>query len=62
MVCNMPKFIYVFGEKDRDQLISLGYELLKQDKAQNIFVFVNQEKQKFSKLELPYLVTDTLTF
>lgn len=58
----MEKFIYVFCEEDRDALLSLGYQLLKSDNDQDMFVFVNQPEQKFSKLRLPFLNTDKLTF
>ena len=58
----MQEFIYVFCEEDRDSLIDSGYALLKQDDANNIFIFLNREEQRFAKLKLPHMLSDTLTF
>ena len=58
----MQKFIYVFGEEDRDTLLNSGYALLKQDEANNIFIFLNREEQYFERLRLPHMTSDTLTF
>lgn len=56
----MPKFIYVFNKDDKEELLSFGYELLKQDEERNVYIFVNQEVQKFGELKLPFVTTDTL--
>lgn len=58
----MPKFVYVFHKDDRDELLALGYQLLKQDEERNIFIFANQEVQKFEKLKMPFVTTDIFTF
>lgn len=58
----MRQFIYVFCEEDRDSLLASGYALLKQDDANNIFIFMNREEQRYAKLKLPHLLSDTLTF
>jgi len=58
----VPKFVYVFHKDDRDELLALGYQLLKQDEERNIFIFANQEVQKFEKLKMPFVTTDIFTF
>ena len=58
----MRKFRYVFCRQDRDELLALGYQLLKEDDANRMYVFANREVQTFSTLKLPHLTTDTLTF
>lgn len=58
----MPKFVYVFHKDDRDELLASGYELLKQDEERNIFIFANQEIQKFGELKMPFVTTDIFTF
>lgn len=58
----MQKFLYVFAEADKDTLISAGYLLLKSDKANNIYVFENREKECFALDKSEHLFSDTLTF
>lgn len=61
--CSMiPKFLYVFTKEDKETLLSLGYELLKQDEAQSTFVFVNQDQQRFAECNLPHVATNMLYF
>ena len=56
------KFIYVFSTDARDQMLVANYRLLKSDDRQGVYVFENNNTQKFSKLEISYLLSDTLTF
>ena len=58
----MTNFIYVFSVKDRDELIRMGYELLKEDAAKNIFVFINNGRQDFDAKQLRFVASNTLTF
>lgn len=58
----MPKFIYVFSEEERDKLCSLQYEMLKCDTAKHIYVFLNKERKDFSRNEIKFALSDTLTF
>ena len=56
-------FIYVMDIESRDLLLSRGYELLKQNSNQNIWVFTNKENQQFDMVDIPFcVVSDTLTF
>lgn len=58
----MSKFLYVFCPQDRDALLALGYQLLKGDCSNRMYVFINKEDHPFTKLKLPHLATDTLYF
>ena len=46
------KFIYVFSEEDRDELLSQGFSLLQEitnkDKNKKAYVFENGEAENFS--------------
>ncbi len=58
----MPKFIYVFNEDDKECLLKLKYELLRNDDAQGIYVFNTKDHENFSMKGLAYALSDTLTF
>ena len=61
----MNKFIYVFDQDARDVLLSAGYQLLKSDEQQNIFVFQNKEAHTFTANrvgDFAFVLSDTLTF
>lgn len=55
-------FIYVMDTKSRDFLLKHGYELLKENKQRNIWVFKNKDDQNFDNFDIPCVVSDTLTF
>lgn len=58
----MERFIYVVGGEARDRLVNMGYRLLREDKAKHIYVFLNQDNQKFSCTDIQFAMSDTLTF
>lgn len=58
----MSGFIYVFSEAGRDALLSKEYEMIKEDCAKNIYVFLNKDSQNFTCDNVPYVLSDTLTF
>lgn len=58
----MDKFIYVFSSNDKELLQSMGFVLIKSDKLNSTFVFENQNQMKFSKLDISYITSNTLTF
>lgn len=58
----MNGFIYVFSDEGRDILLSRRYELLKSDKKNHIYVFVNKDDQSFACDGIPYALSGTLTF
>ncbi len=58
----MSKFLYVFSENERDELLKLGYSLIKSDIECGIFVFENQAKLSFDKKTVEAIPSDTLTF
>jgi len=55
-------FIYVMDTESRDKLVNLGYELLKENETKTIWVFVNKSDQSFDAVDVPCVVSDTLTF
>lgn len=57
------KFIYVFSKKDYETMLSLGYTVLKEDIAHNIFIFLypSEKRQAFSlEPDMTYCLSDTL--
>lgn len=56
------KFIYVFDASVKEQLLALGYVLLKEDAAQSIYVFEANSSMQFSLPEADLVYSDTLTF
>lgn len=57
-------FIYVFSNQDRDQLLSDGYELLKSNEFEEVYIFLygdDKTSEKFKKLD-KYIISDVLTF
>lgn len=55
-------FVYVMDEFSRDRLSELGYELLKEDNVNHIWVFSNKESAQFDDFDVPCVVSDVLTF
>lgn len=55
-------FLYVMDTESRDKLLALGFELLKTNTQNTIWVFVNKQELAFDSLEVPCVVSDTLTF
>lgn len=58
------KFIYVFGLDARNDMLSLGYELIKGDESASIYVFENSHKACFEldELDIPHVLSNVLTF
>lgn len=55
-------FLYVMDKESRDRLLALGFELLKANDKNTIWVFVNKSEQAFDSVDVPCVVSDTLTF
>ncbi|MBR4021271.1 MAG: hypothetical protein IKI94_01530 [Ruminococcus sp.] len=57
-------FIYVMDIESRDYLIAHGYNLLKDNgnSEGTVWVFANKEDCQFDTLDIPCVVSDTLTF
>lgn len=60
----MGRFLYVFSEDARDKLLSRKFEMIKEDKRNNIFIFLNQisDDLAFSVNDISYIESNTLTF
>ena len=58
----MEKFIYVFNDKSRDELIAAGFRLLKCDNKNEAYVFANQQEMAFELSDISFVCSDTLTF
>lgn len=58
----MKHFIYVICREDRDVLLKLGLRLVRDDGAQNIFVFENDEHVNLEECGVDYVLSDTLSF
>lgn len=55
-------FIYVFDKESRDKMISLGYEMIKENPRDSIYVFENKNTFVFEKNEIQFVLSDTITF
>lgn len=62
------KFIYVMNDKDKDTMLAMGYTLLKENKKNKVYVFVNKDTAVFSdsldidKANISYVLSDTIAF
>ena len=56
------KFIYVFSDDARNYLVNMGYRLLTEDSARQIYVFLNKDNQNFSSTDIQFAMSDVLTF
>lgn len=58
------KFVYVFSVEDKEKLLNRGYTLLKDDSANNVYIFKSDESITFSALDgvEDYVTSDVLTF
>lgn len=55
-------FIYVMKREDADTLVAKGFELLKADEKNNLWIFANDAKLNFDSDGMDAVVSDTLTF
>lgn len=60
-------FIYVMTERDADQMLQLGYKLLKKAPDMNVYIFQNKDVTNFALDELcvaevQFVTSDVLTF
>ena len=59
-------FIYVMDIESKECLEKMGYTLMKDNGTVNneasVWVFANKEDCQFDNLEVPCIVSDTLTF
>lgn len=58
----MGRFIYVFDEESKDILLNKGFELVKNDEPQHMYVFANSDTLCFDLNDVPLAYSDTLTF
>lgn len=55
-------FVYVFNTKARDSLLKAGYQLLKADLKNDIYIFENKEIVTFDFSEIDFALSSILTF
>ncbi len=61
-------FIYVMSAKDKDEMLSLGYSLVKEDTRNSMWVFQNKDTTTFacedeiSGAGIKFVLSSTLTF
>lgn len=58
----MERFLYVFDAEARDELLASGFELLKSDKKNDIYVFANRMDMAFELADISFVRSNTLTF
>ena len=54
------KFIYVYGTKERDVLLSMGYQLFQSDEPKHIYIFLNNEPDKLMFADISYITSNQL--
>lgn len=55
-------FIYVFSKQDKDELLALGFTLLKSNEKSDVYIFENDRKLTFAIGDRRFLMSDILTF
>ena len=55
-------FVYVFDKESRNKLIDLGYQLVKEDPKNFIYVFENKNNIVFEENQIQAVFSNTLTF
>ena len=58
----MEQFIYVFNSDARDILLGSGFQLVKSDDKNGIYIFANQPTMTFALSQVSYIASNTLTF
>ena len=56
------KFIYVFSDQDMNMLVDAGYQLLKTDLRNDIYVFERKENEDVPDGLGKYCISSVLTF
>ena len=56
------KFIYVFEPDAKEKLLALGFQLLKEDAGNSIYVFEANESLQFGLDDISFMYSDKLTF
>lgn len=55
-------FIYVFDADAKNKLLEMQFMMLKSDDKNNVYIFVNDDNKNFVVDDIPYVISDTLTF
>lgn len=58
----MYKFIYVFAKETSNALIKQGFNLVKRDEKNKVYVFENNPNLKLAFSKKDFVFSDTLTF
>lgn len=58
----MYKFIYVFNKETADTLVTQGFNLVKNNEKNNVYVFENNPKLKLTFSKKDFVFSNTLTF
>lgn len=58
----MERFLYVFDSESRDALIAAGFQLMKSDKKNSLYVFANRMDMAFELADISFVRSDILTF
>lgn len=56
------KFVYVFSKEAKQKMIAAGYNLIKSDDDNGRYIFENNPKLAFSKVDVSMIKSNTLTF
>lgn len=58
----MYKFIYVFTKETSDELVTQGFNLVKSDEKNKVYVFENNPKKQLTFSKKDFVFSNTLTF
>lgn len=54
----MSPFIYVMDEESRDELLAMGYKLIRSDDVAHVWVFDDPTRLQFTKeLKVPHIMS-----
>ena len=60
----MDKFVYVFCAEAKKALLKRGFELVREDEENSIWIFENKDpdKMEFAVSKYPHVLSNTLSF
>ena len=52
----------MFDADAKNKLLAMQFMMLKSDDKNNVYIFVNDDNENFAVDDIPYMISDTLTF
>lgn len=58
----MDKFIYTFNPEAKEKLLSAGFVLIKEDTANSVYIFLNNDTVNYALSEISYITSNSISF